>query len=138
MNYIRERGDREEAIKRMGWSFLAIFVIVSLWGLVYFLRGVLGVREGNDVAPDILVPTASITESFSVRHTITLIEEALKGVDGLSDREVDKVYEVLRQNDSSAEATTDIAKKRKAIKDGEGILQGVLARRNRRSSGQSR
>lgn len=45
--YIREENDQEEAKKKMGWSVLAIVVITSLWGLVAFVRNIIGIDAGK-------------------------------------------------------------------------------------------
>ena len=42
---------KEEAQGKMVWSLVAIIVIVSLWGIIAFVRSVLGIEQGpsNDV-----------------------------------------------------------------------------------------
>lgn len=52
--YVRASGDdqKEEAKSKMGWSVLAIVVITSLWGIIAFVRGVLGIdssAESNNI-----------------------------------------------------------------------------------------
>ena len=53
VQYIRKNdGTLEEAKKRILWGIIGIFVLVSMWGLVYLLRAsILGSRDTPD--PDI-------------------------------------------------------------------------------------
>lgn len=46
----------DSGIKGMGYSILAIFVMVSIWGLVGFLGNLLGIGAGGN-APQVGVPT---------------------------------------------------------------------------------
>lgn len=42
--YIRNSGnDKDEGKKIMFWGVIALFVMSSVWGLVYFIRGELGI-----------------------------------------------------------------------------------------------
>jgi hypothetical protein len=42
---------REGAIKGMGYSILAIFVMVAIWGIIAFIANLLGVGVGGDIKP---------------------------------------------------------------------------------------
>lgn len=50
-----EGAKREEGIKGMGWSILAIFVMVSIWGIIGLLGNISGVGQGGS-APIPSVP----------------------------------------------------------------------------------
>ena len=54
-DYIRQdKAAAEDAKKRMGWGIIGIFVLVSIWGLVYFLQtAVLGSGGSAQPGPDI-------------------------------------------------------------------------------------
>ena len=56
--YILESGDtgkKEEGRTRMIYGTIAMFVIASVWGLVYFLQDILGVQKvENVIAPGVL------------------------------------------------------------------------------------
>ncbi|MBP6888689.1 MAG: hypothetical protein KBC21_03215 [Candidatus Pacebacteria bacterium] len=41
--------ERAEGIKGMGWSIVALFVMVSIWGLVGFIGGVTGIKQGGSM-----------------------------------------------------------------------------------------
>jgi mannose/fructose/N-acetylgalactosamine-specific phosphotransferase system component IIC len=41
---------REESIKGIGWSILAIFVMVAIWGIIAFIANVVGVGVGGDAS----------------------------------------------------------------------------------------
>lgn len=56
VKYIRDEEGKEEAKTKMGYSLAAIFVIVTLWGLIGFIRGVLGVGVGEDQVNSIPLP----------------------------------------------------------------------------------
>lgn len=47
---------KESAQGAMVWSLVAIIVIVSLWGIIGFVRGVLGIDAGSDEVNDVEVP----------------------------------------------------------------------------------
>lgn len=48
---------RDEYLKGMGFSILALFVMVSIWGIVGFLGSVFGINQGGNVpTPGIPVP----------------------------------------------------------------------------------
>ncbi|MBP6888690.1 MAG: hypothetical protein KBC21_03220 [Candidatus Pacebacteria bacterium] len=49
---------RGESLKGMGWSIIALFVMVSIWGLVGFLGSVTGIGQGGGV-PIPGVPTGT-------------------------------------------------------------------------------
>ena len=40
---------RQESLKGMGWSIVALFVMVSIWGLVGFLGSVTGIGQGGTI-----------------------------------------------------------------------------------------
>ena len=44
-------GKREEGLKGMGYSLLAIFVMVSVWGIIAMASSVLGVSVGGGLPP---------------------------------------------------------------------------------------
>ena len=54
-DYIRQdKATLEEAKKRILWGIVGIFVLVSMWGLVYFLQtAVLGTGGSGQPDPDI-------------------------------------------------------------------------------------
>lgn len=54
-----DSGKREEGRNKMIWGVIALFVIVSIWGIVGFLGGLLGIGQGG-TAP---VPGVNNTES---------------------------------------------------------------------------
>jgi K+-transporting ATPase A subunit len=48
--YIVRSGDiksKEEGRTRMIWGVIALFIIVSIWGIVGFLGGLLGIGQGG-------------------------------------------------------------------------------------------
>ena len=48
--YIRSAGsEKEEGRKIMVWGVVAMFVISSVWGIVRFIRGELGVTQNNPI-----------------------------------------------------------------------------------------
>lgn len=42
---------RQEGVKGMGYSVLALFVMVSVWGIVALMSSVLGVSVGGSMPP---------------------------------------------------------------------------------------
>ncbi len=56
VKYIRDEEGKEEAKTKMGYSLGAIFVIVTLWGIIGFIRGVLGVGVGEEQVNNIALP----------------------------------------------------------------------------------
>jgi hypothetical protein len=54
----KEDGEKKKAsINGMGWSIIALFVMVSIWGLVGFLGSMLGIGQGGSVpVPGVPVP----------------------------------------------------------------------------------
>ena len=52
---------KEGAKKNMIWAVLAIFVLTTIWGLVAFVRNIVGVEEGD--ANNIDVPTVDFRPS---------------------------------------------------------------------------
>lgn len=51
--------DHDKWMKWMGYSILAIFVMVSVWGLIGFLGQMLGIGQGGQApAPTIPMPTS--------------------------------------------------------------------------------
>lgn len=55
-----ESGEKKEAsMKGMGYSILALFVMVSIWGIVGLLGSMLGVGQGGNVPiPGVPVPAS--------------------------------------------------------------------------------
>ena len=50
---------KTNSIKGMGYSILALFVMVSIWGIVGFLGSVTGINQGGNVPiPTVPVPAA--------------------------------------------------------------------------------
>lgn len=51
--FIWKGGESPEVRKKMQagilWSIIAIFVMVSIWGLVYFIAGIVGVNPGGSM-----------------------------------------------------------------------------------------
>lgn len=77
VKYIRDEESKEEAKTKMGYSLAAIFVIVTLWGIIGFVRGVLGISAGEAV-DNLTLPTASFSETSAAHtHTITASEAAI-------------------------------------------------------------
>ena len=78
--YIREPGpDGKDAAKgKMLWALLAIFVITSLWGIIAFARGVLGVGN-EDRAPLIELPAVGFAKSKSFTEDILLLTQYSSG-----------------------------------------------------------
>ncbi len=54
---------KESAQGKMVWSLVAIIVIVSLWGIIAFVRGVLGIDAGLDEVNDVPVPGTVLNKS---------------------------------------------------------------------------
>ncbi len=42
--------EQRKSLKGMGYSILAIFVMVSLWGIIYFIGSILGIGQGGAIA----------------------------------------------------------------------------------------
>lgn len=42
-------GDKNEALKGMGFSILALFVMVSIWGIVGFIATLSGIGQGGSI-----------------------------------------------------------------------------------------
>ena len=72
VKYIRDEEGKEEAKTKMGYSLGAIFVIVTLWGIIGFVRGVLGVGAGESVS-GIDLPTVNwgIDDNTTYEYIIT-------------------------------------------------------------------
>lgn len=48
--YIRSSGDeKQEGRKIMVWGVIALFVMSSVWGLVYFIRSELGINDNANM-----------------------------------------------------------------------------------------
>jgi undecaprenyl pyrophosphate phosphatase UppP len=47
LNASGDPGKREEGRTRMIWGVIALFIIVSIWGIVGFLGGLLGIGQGG-------------------------------------------------------------------------------------------
>lgn len=51
--------EQSKSLAGMGWSILALFVMVSVWGIVGFLGSIVGVNQGGNVPiPGVPVPTS--------------------------------------------------------------------------------
>ena len=61
--YILRTDEKDDAKKKMIWSLIAILIITSLWGIIVFLRGVLGIE--NQTSNDITLPGVIIRDSRS-------------------------------------------------------------------------
>lgn len=72
VKYIRDEEEKETAKTRMGYSLAAIFVIVTLWGIIGFVRGVLGINAGK-ATNSIDLPTTNFIKSGGI-----IIEETIK------------------------------------------------------------
>ena len=46
-----DEGKREEAKKGMWWGIVAMFVIVSIWGIISFVGGSLEIDQGGTFVP---------------------------------------------------------------------------------------
>ena len=73
VKYIRDEEGKDEAKTKMGYSLGAIFVIVTLWGIVSFLRNVLGV-ENESAAPSITIPAVGFSKIDSVERQLEIID----------------------------------------------------------------
>lgn len=50
--------DQQKALKAMGYSILAIFVMVSIWGIISFFGHAVGIGQGGNIPiPGVPVPT---------------------------------------------------------------------------------
>lgn len=76
VKYIRDEEGKDEAKTKMGYSLIAIFVIVTLWGLVSFLRNVLGV-ENESAAPSITIPAVGFSEVSSIEQQVEILDEVI-------------------------------------------------------------
>ena len=56
VKYIRDEEDKDKAKTKMGYSIAAIFVIVTLWGIIGFVRGILGIGTGEEQVNTVLLP----------------------------------------------------------------------------------
>ena len=51
--------EQSKSLAGMGWSVLALFVMVSIWGIVGFLGSIVGVNQGGNVPiPGVPVPAS--------------------------------------------------------------------------------
>ena len=51
-----DKDKKEKSLSNIGYSIIGIFVIVSIWGIVAFIGGALGVEDGSAVPGDIQLP----------------------------------------------------------------------------------
>ena len=58
-----EADSKEAAQGKMVWSLVAIIVIVSLWGIIAFVRSIFGIDTGLDDTNDVFVPGTVIHKS---------------------------------------------------------------------------
>ena len=114
VKYIRDEEGKEEAKTKMGYSLGAIFVIVTLWGLVSFLRNVLGVGR-DDAAPTVSIPGVTFDEGVeSTENTIQVLQDGQSNsCDGTCKRQV---AGVIQQGKGPAKLPKDI---RDAIRAGQ-------------------
>jgi hypothetical protein len=45
----KDPAKRSESLKGMGWSIVALFVMVSIWGIVTFLGSLTGIGQGGTI-----------------------------------------------------------------------------------------
>ena len=83
--YIRDEEEHEEAKKRMGWSVLAIIVITSLWGIVSFVRNIVGI-DGQERAGAITLPSTQKHDGSSVFELIDSEDDRYSDRDRYDDR----------------------------------------------------
>ncbi|MCY4577145.1 MAG: hypothetical protein OXB96_01770 [Candidatus Kaiserbacteria bacterium] len=75
VKYIRDEEGKDEAKTKMGYSLGAIFVIVTLWGIIAFVRGILGINT-EDAVNTIDIPRVNfIKDDGTVIEEITVEEE---------------------------------------------------------------
>ena len=55
-----EADSKEAAQGKMVWSLVAIIVIVSLWGIIAFVRSIFGIDTDLDKTNNVLIPTTEI------------------------------------------------------------------------------
>ena len=54
-----DAAEQKKSLAGMGWSILALFVMVSIWGIVGFLGSIVGVNQGGNVPiPGVPVPAS--------------------------------------------------------------------------------
>lgn len=41
--------EQQKSLKGMGWSVLALFVMVSIWGIIGFFGSVFGINQGGNI-----------------------------------------------------------------------------------------
>jgi hypothetical protein len=62
IQFIWKSGDpngRADSLRGMGYSVLALFVMVSIWGIIGFLGSIVGVGQGGTApTPSVPVPTS--------------------------------------------------------------------------------
>ena len=61
--YILSDQDKEGAKQKIGYSIIAIVVITSLWGIIAFVRGAVGIDDGSGAEGTVRVPTVGFIES---------------------------------------------------------------------------
>ena len=65
--FIKAGGDdKEEAKGKMIWSTVAIIIIVSLWGIIGFVRSTLGIKSGADQVNNVVVPGTEFNRARNV------------------------------------------------------------------------
>ena len=79
VKYIRDEEDKEAAKTRMGYSLAAIFVIVTLWGIIGFVRGVLGINAG-EVIDDLTLPTVNFSEGDTTVYSYTITQQDINAL----------------------------------------------------------
>lgn len=78
--------DRTQLLSFLGWGIVTLFVMLSVWGLVYFIGGTLGIGQGG-TAPIPQFPTSSANGN---QPTQSVIDQNAAGVDAFytTDRQV--------------------------------------------------
>ena len=76
VKYIRDEEGKDEAKTKMGYSLGAIFVIVTLWGIVSFMRNVLGIKN-ESAAPTINLPAVGFSEVNTVNRTVQILQDTI-------------------------------------------------------------
>ena len=77
VKYIRDEEGKDEAKTKMGYALIAIFVIVTLWGIVAFVRGVLGIGS-NETAPTIELPAVGFSEVSKIEQRLKVLRKFSK------------------------------------------------------------
>ena len=74
--YIRDEDGKEEAKTKMGYSVLAIVVVTSLWGIVHFVRGVIGIQGVESVNSFVLPGVEFDSQCAQAEKTLIIVRRA--------------------------------------------------------------